>query len=51
MRLLNTVMKRSTIEATLNICGYLQRIPLEAKRLRLITAPPAHDLNGLIKTP
>lgn len=51
MRLLTTVMKRGTIEATLNICDYLQNIPREAKRLRLITAPPAHHLDGLIKTP
>lgn len=51
MRLLTTVMKRGTIEATLNICNYLQSIPREAKRLRLITAPPAHHSDGWIKTP
>lgn len=51
MRLLTTVMKRGTIETALNIYNYLQSIPREAKRLRLIIAPPAHHLDGLIKTP
>ena len=31
--------------------NYLQSIVREAKRLRLITANPAHDLDGSIKTP
>lgn len=35
----------------LRIKNYLQSIVREAKRLRLITANPAHDLDGSIKTP
>ncbi len=51
MQPLEAVTKRGTIDVALRIKNYLQSIMREAKRLRLITANPAHDLNGSIKTP
>ena len=51
MQPLEAVTKRGTIDVALRIKNYLQSIMREAKRLRLITANPAHDLDGSIKTP
>lgn len=51
MQPLEAVTKRGTIDVALRIKNYLQSIMREAKRLRLITANPAHDLAGSIKTP
>lgn len=51
MQPLEAVTKRGTIDVALRIKNYLQSIMREAKRLRLITANPAQDLDGSIKTP
>lgn len=51
MQPLEAVTKRGTIDVALRIKNYLQSIMREAKRLRLITANPAHDLDGAVKAP
>jgi integrase len=51
MQPLEAVTKRGTIDVALRIKNYLQSIMREATRLRLITANPAHDLDGSIKMP
>jgi len=48
---LETIKKRGTIDVALRVQNYLQSIMREAKRLRLITQNPAHDLEGSIKAP
>lgn len=48
---LEAIKKRGTIDVALRVQNYLQSIMREAKRLRLITQNPAHDLEGSIKTP
>lgn len=51
MQPLEAIKKRGTIDVALRVQNYLQSIMREAKRLRLITANPAYDLEGLIKAP
>lgn len=51
MQPLDAIKKRGTIDVALRVQNYLQSIMREAKRLRLITANPAHDLEGSIKAP
>ncbi|MEX6663653.1 tyrosine-type recombinase/integrase [Pseudomonas sp. W2-17] len=48
---LEVIKKRGTIDVALRVQNYLQSIMREAKRLRLITQNPAHDLEGSIKAP
>ncbi|MGI4837309.1 MAG: tyrosine-type recombinase/integrase [Janthinobacterium lividum] len=48
---LEAIKKRGTIDVALRVQNYLQSIMREAKRLRLITQNPAHDLEGSIKAP
>ncbi len=51
MQPLEAVTKRGIIDVALRIKNYLQSIVREAKRLRLIMANAAHDLDGSIKRP
>lgn len=51
MQPLEAIKKRGTIDVALRVQNYLQSIMREAKRLWLITANPAYDLEGLIKAP
>ncbi len=51
MQPLEAIKKRGTIDVALRVKNYLQSIMRKAKRLRLITANPAYDLEGLIKAP
>jgi len=51
MQPLEAIKKRGTIDVALRVQNYLQSIMREAKRLRLITANPAYDLEGSIKAP
>ncbi|WP_248745405.1 integrase arm-type DNA-binding domain-containing protein [Pseudomonas sp. MWU12-2037] len=46
---LEAIKQRGTIDVALRVQNYLQSIMREAKRCRLITANPAHDLEGSIK--
>ena len=46
---LEAIKKRGTIDVALRVQNYLQSIMREAKRLRLISQNPAHDLEGSIK--
>jgi hypothetical protein len=46
MQPLEAIKKRGTIDVALRVQNYLQSIMREAKRLRLITANPAYDLEG-----
>ncbi|WP_249678338.1 tyrosine-type recombinase/integrase [Pseudomonas abieticivorans] len=48
---LEAIKKRGTIDVALRVQNYLQSIMREAKRLRLISQNPAHDLEGSIKAP
>lgn len=48
---LEAIKKRGTIDVALRVQNYLQSIMREAKRIRLITQNPAHDLEGSIKAP
>jgi hypothetical protein len=49
MQPLEAIKKRGTIDVALRVQNYLQSIMREAKRLRLITANPAYDLEGRSK--
>ncbi len=51
MQPLEAVTKRGIIDVALRIKNYLQSIVREAKRLRLVTANPAHALDGSIRAP
>ena len=46
---LEAIKQRGTIDVALRVQNYLQSIMREAKRCRLITENPAHDLEGSIK--
>lgn len=48
---LEAIKKRGTIDVALRVQNYLQSIMREAKRTRLVSANPAHDLEGSIKAP
>lgn len=50
MQPLEAIQKRGTIDVALRVQNYLQSIMREAKRSRQISANPAYDLEGLIKS-